>query len=88
MTITISETTDQKYPSVREASYLKYPCSYCTERFYLVDPHNHNFAGGAIQREVLARHIHTHEISKVGRVQAICLRCSYDIMTRSPVRRE
>jgi hypothetical protein len=88
MVITISETQNEKYPSVNQASYLKYPCSYCTEKFYLVDPHNYNFSGGAIQREVLARDIHTREISKVGKVRAVCIKCAKDMMIRSPIRRE
>lgn len=69
-----------EYVDTSIASYLRYPCAYCMEEFYLVDPYIQR-SGGAIQRE-LARHKDTGEVLAVLRTFGICVDCFRDVMQR------
>jgi hypothetical protein len=62
-----------EYPSVYDASYITYPCAYCTEPFYIVDPDTHD-AGGAFQQEFI-RHKDIGEVIGIRRTNAVCLSC-------------
>ena len=52
-----------EYVDTSIACYMMYPCSYCNEEFYLVNPYTQT-SGGAIQRE-LAKHKNTGEVLAV-----------------------
>ena len=74
-----------EYPSNEEASYIKYPCAFCLEPFFLVDPYSHD-AGGCIQREML-RHKTTNERIPTNPVHGMCLSCVHDILRRQQQQR-
>ena len=74
-----------EYVDTSIASYIKYPCAYCMQEFYLVDQYTQR-SGGAIQRE-LARHKDTGEVLAVLRTFGICISCFHDIMQRQQAAR-
>jgi hypothetical protein len=54
---TITTTTNDgkiAYADPDICCYLKFPCSYCLNDFFLVDPDRNFAAGGAIQIQVTA----------------------------------
>lgn len=69
-----------EYPSTSIASYITYPCNYCLDPFYLVDPYTQR-SGGAIQREI-AKHKNTGEVRAVLQTFGICVACFQNIMRR------
>jgi hypothetical protein len=68
------------YPSPNIACYLRYPCTHCERKFFIVSPITF-LAGGFIQREVLERD-KNGEITKSGRTFATCRACLKDIAFR------
>jgi hypothetical protein len=64
--------------------YLRYPCTYCERKFFMVSPITF-LAGGVIQREVLERDQETSKITKVGRIFTTCLSCCKEILSRQHI---
>lgn len=69
-----------EYPSTSIATYITYPCAYCMEPFYLVDPDTQKSCG-CIQREIL-RHKTTNERIPTNRVHGMCFSCVHEILRR------
>lgn len=74
-----------EYVDTSIACYMMYPCSYCNEEFYLVNPYTQT-SGGAIQREI-AKHKDTGEVLAVLRTFGICVDCFHDIIQRQQAAR-
>lgn len=71
-----------KYVSPEIASYVYYPCEYCSTRFRLVEPDNNFQAGGAI-RFKRCRNPDTGEVKAYeNRACGVCLKCCRDMMMR------
>lgn len=71
-------TKDYADPST--CTYITYPCTYCQEEFYLVNPDN--FAAGGAIRLIQYRNKKTGKIVSENRACGVCLRCAQEIMRR------
>ena|SRR5215211_6596898 len=80
LNIFVTETfasPNEMYPTKEQACYLKYPCAYCLELSYLVEPDTHR-AGGGIMHEKI-RNIEDNTVIETGRSHFMCLPCiQYD----------
>jgi hypothetical protein len=68
------------YVDTSIASYMRYPCAYCMEEFYLVDPYTQR-SGGCVQRLIL-RNKDTNARIPTNEVHGMCTSCFHDIMQR------
>ena len=68
------------YVDTSIASYMQYPCAYCMEEFYLVDPYTQR-SGGCVQRLML-RNKDTNERIPTNEVHGMCTSCFHDIVQR------
>ena len=68
------------YVDTSIASYMQYPCAYCMEEFYLVDPYTQR-SGGCVQRLML-RNKDTNERIPTNEVHGMCPSCFHDIVQR------
>ena len=68
------------YVDTSIASYMQYPCAYCMEEFYLVDPYTQR-SGGCVQRLML-RNKDTNERIPTNEVHGMCNSCFHDIVQR------
>jgi len=68
------------YVDTSIASYMQYPCAYCMEEFYLVDPYTQR-SGGCVQGLML-RNKDTNERIPTNEVHGMCTSCFHDIVQR------
>jgi hypothetical protein len=75
----IAEELDRMYPRSKEkASYLQYPCSFCTEKFFLISPYRSRgmnpYSEGFMVR---------YKNSKKNKVTPTCRKCLLDLCNRN-----
>ena len=64
---------NEQYPTLEQACYLKYPCAWCQEKYFLVEPDTHR-AGGGIMHEKI-RNMEDNTVVETGRCHFMCLDC-------------